>query len=351
MIKASTIDVPILADFIRAQNIDPNWLNMQLPIGRYHADDGLFIVCKRELTWLGRTMQQCMVAAERVLSTHQPPPPNYYGLKRKSLEASDQAPKRQVTMGPIESSHPPRNIQPRPIASSFQAVPLSMNSSSNMPGTIPVTGKKRGRPSKADKEAQARANSFRTMEYAPIIPAPAPVPVPAPAPTPTAAPVAAINIAPAREYIPSPGYEYSGSTTDIQGKKRGKLGEYSPTGSYLLPSPASAPDHRGPPEPVEQPSRTGSPRDHGGQSGDSRPSSYHHQPMQHPSPSPRQTHSTTPVQQANTLPPLKTDRPLEQYRPEAPRVDPIFPDRDRSRSGFDPMTRATPPIPPVANRG
>ncbi|KAI4601882.1 hypothetical protein KJ359_010748 [Pestalotiopsis sp. 9143b] len=326
MIKASTIDVSILAEFIRAQNMEQNWMNMQLPIGR--------------------TMQQCMGAAERVLSIHQHPPPSYYSMKRKSLEASEQPPKRQITMGPIESVHPPRNIQPRPIANNYHPAPLSMNSSSSVPvpGSMPVTGKKRGRPSKADKEAQARANSFRTMEYAPIIPAPAP--------TPAAAPMASINIAPPREYVPSPGYELSSGAADLQSKKRSKLGEYSPSGSYLLPSPASAPDHRVPLESAEQPRRTESPRDHGGgQLGDTRTSSYH-QPMQHPSASPRQTHATTPVQQPNTLPPLKTGPSHEQYRPEAPRVvDPIFPDRDRSRSGFDPMTRATPPVPPVANRG
>lgn len=37
MIKASTIDVSILAEFIRAQNMEQNWMNMQLPIGRYLA--------------------------------------------------------------------------------------------------------------------------------------------------------------------------------------------------------------------------------------------------------------------------------------------------------------------------
>jgi hypothetical protein len=289
-------------------------------------------------------MQQCMGAAERVLSIHQPPPPNYFNLKRKSLEAGEQPLKRQAAVAPIESAHPPRNIQPRPISSNFTPAPLNMSSSPNTPGTVLVTGKKRGSPSKADKEAQARANSFRTLEYAPITPAPAP------------APPAAINIAPQREYISSPSYEVTSNTSDVKGRKRGKLSgnENSPTaGYYPLASPASVPDTRGPPEPIDQSSRTESPRDHGGsQPADPRPSSFH-QPRQHPSPSPGQSH-TAPLQLPNTLPPIQSGScpPNEQYRPEQPRVvDPIFPDRDRSRASFDPMTRATPPAPPLTNRG
>lgn len=33
MIKASSVDVPLLAEFIRTHNIEQNWMFMQLPIG------------------------------------------------------------------------------------------------------------------------------------------------------------------------------------------------------------------------------------------------------------------------------------------------------------------------------
>ncbi|KAK9416198.1 hypothetical protein SUNI508_09778 [Seiridium unicorne] len=328
MIKASSVDVSLVAEFIKAHNIEQNWMNMQLPIV--------------SLTPAGRTMQQCMVAAERVLAVHQPQPPNFYSLKRKSLETSDQPLKRQATMAPIESAHPPRNIQPRPNSNGYAPAP-SINSSSSVPSTGTGTGKKRGRPSKADKEAQARANSFRTMEYAPITPAPAPAP----------APLAPISMAPQREYVSSPGYEVAGNTPEIKTVKRSKLSgnENSPTvGYYPLASPASLTDpSRGGTEPTEQPGLAQSPRDQGtGQPKDLRSSSFHPPPKHH-SPSPAQSQP-----QSNTLPPIQPGPrlPPEQYRPERPRaVDPIFPDRDRTRTGFDPISRSTPPTPPVANRG
>lgn len=33
MIKTSQIDIYVLIDFIKAQNIEPNWMHMQLPLG------------------------------------------------------------------------------------------------------------------------------------------------------------------------------------------------------------------------------------------------------------------------------------------------------------------------------
>jgi hypothetical protein len=40
MIKASSVDVSLLAEFIKAHNIEQNWMNMQLPIGMYSGDSG-----------------------------------------------------------------------------------------------------------------------------------------------------------------------------------------------------------------------------------------------------------------------------------------------------------------------
>lgn len=297
-------------------------------------------------------MQQCMGAAERVLAAHQPPPTNFYSLKRKSSgDAPEQPSKRLITIAQVDSTHPPRNIQPRPISNGY-APAGSINSSPSVPstgtGTGTGTGKKRGRPSKADKEAQARANSFRTLEYAPITPAPAPAP----------APSAPINMTTQRDYASSPSYEIAGGTAEMKGRKRGLGGiENSPTGGfYPLASPLSGKDiPRGGPEPVEQPSRTQSPREYGGgHPADLRPSSLH-PPLRHPSPLPAQPQPQS-LQQSNTLPPIQSGlqptASAEPYRPEHPRmIDPIFPDRDRSRSAFDQLSRSTPPAPPVANRG
>lgn len=302
-------------------------------------------------------MQQCMGAAERVLSVpHHQQPPNIYTLKRKSPgEAFEQPLKRSTIVSQVEPAQPPRNIQPRPISNGFAPV-VSTSNSPNVPntgmgtgtGTGTGTGKKRGRPSKADKEAQARANSFRTMEYAPITPAPAP-PV---------APLAPVSFAPQRDYASSPSYEIAGSTSDAKGRKRGKLGgiENSPTGAfYPLASPSSAKDiPRGVIESAEQPNQIHSPREYGGGHPATPRATSLHPPPRHPSPLPAQPLPQS-LQQSNTLPPIQSGprSSAESYRPEHLRVlDPIFPDRDRSRSAFDPISRATPPAPPpVANRG
>lgn len=296
---------------------------------------------------IGRTMQQCMGAAERVLSVHHPQPPNYFGLKRKSIEGSEQSLKRQAIMTPTEPSQPPRNIQPRPSANGFPPA-SSTNSSPSVPtgtgtGTATGTGKKRGRPSKADKEAQARAaNLYRTMEYAPITPAPA------------LAPLAPMSITPQRDYASSPGYEISGGTMEMK-VQRGKIrgNENSPIGSvYPLASPASVSDiPRGAPEPAEQYQQQ-SPRDYAARQPADPGSASNHSHFKRSSASPALNQAQS-LPESNTLPPIQASprHAPEQYKPEPPRViDPIFPDRDRSKSVFDPIPRATPPAQPLVNR-
>ncbi|KAI1858311.1 uncharacterized protein JN550_012761 [Neoarthrinium moseri] len=310
MIKASSVDVPVLAEFIKAHSVEQNWMFMQLPIGR--------------------NMYQCMGAVEKILPVHFPQPPNLSTLKRKSIgEQSDQPLKRQAIITPTEPNYPPRNIQPRPPANGYAAVPVSSPS-------VTSTGKKRGRPSKADKEAQARANYARSTEYAPITPAP----------------LAPAVFAPQREYASSPGYEIVTNPLDAKGKRRSQFGgnEMSPTsGGYPLASPASTTETpRALPEPMEQLRQTQSPRDRGGQPIDSK-SSTTRESMKYPS----QAQGQSPPQ-PNTLPPIQqAPHPTPESRgPDTLRViDPIFPDRDRSRSAFDPVARSTPPAPPaVINR-
>jgi hypothetical protein len=178
--------------------------------------------------FLGRNIRQCLRAAELMFNMHLPPP-TVPALKRKSFgDISEQLPKRQALSSPSEpqsyaasrsfGSHPvnqphhhlqpqsqlqipphlqhqpappslpqlqpqaqaqPVNIQPRPAPNGF-AVSPSTSSPRVSSSTLTGTGRKRGRPSKADREAWARANAPQQTAYAPITPAPI---APQPAPT------------------------------------------------------------------------------------------------------------------------------------------------------------------------
>ncbi|KAI1268561.1 hypothetical protein F5Y18DRAFT_234765 [Xylariaceae sp. FL1019] len=182
MIKASTIDVSILVDFIRLNNVNPNWMSMQLPGGR--------------------NMRDTIGAVDNMFHVKFPPPNVGEFGKRKSLnDIIEHPPKRHATMAPMEPSlAPARIIQPRPPPRGFTPTAPTTN---HLPA--PVAGKKRGRPSKADKEAQAQARAIyaRTTEYTPITPAPPPA-----------------TVQPKREYASSPGYEIASSVTDQNSKKR-----------------------------------------------------------------------------------------------------------------------------------
>ncbi|KAI5864653.1 hypothetical protein GGS23DRAFT_458185 [Durotheca rogersii] len=314
IIKVSTIDISTLVDFIKAHQVEPNWMSMQLPGGR--------------------NMNQCFGAVENMFQTKYAPP-TLSGFKRKSLsDPVDHPVKRQAMMAPLEPSIPPaRNIQPRPPNGFPSAVTVSG-------GPAPTTtGKKRGRPSKADKEAQARAVYSRSTEYAPITPAP----------------LAPIALQPQREYASSPGYEISSNPADQKSKKRGVLGAVdSPqqaSSSFPLTSPASATDTpRALPEPLDQVERaTLSPRDRASVSLDSRSPPLHpHLPQQD------QLQGLLHVQPRNQpLPYPSSPRTIQPYEPHRG-LDPIFPNRDRSRNANIPdQLKDAPPLPPVttvANR-
>ncbi|KAI1777733.1 hypothetical protein F4818DRAFT_324020 [Hypoxylon cercidicola] len=309
MIKVSTVDVSTLVGFIKAHQVEPNWMLMQLPSGR--------------------NMNQCFGAVENMFQTKLPPP-NLTNFKRKSLsDLIDHPAKRQAMMAPLEPPlAPARAIQPRLPPNGYpSAVPVTISP------PVTSTGKKRGRPSKADKEAQARA-VYSRLEYPPITPAPS-----APA---------ALQVQ--REYATSPGYEYSSNLNDQRPKKR--IGAIdSPrqaNNSFPLASPvASTTDTpRALPEPLEQVERaTLSPRDRGPAMLDSRspPLLPHMQPLQdspqgHPHLQPR----------TQPLPPF-SPRTTQAYEPHRS-VDPIFPNRDRSRNISDQLKDTPPPVTTVANR-
>ncbi|KAI1768787.1 hypothetical protein GGR53DRAFT_352905 [Hypoxylon sp. FL1150] len=316
MIKVSNVDISVLVEFIRAHRVEPNWMSMQLPGGR--------------------NMKQCHGAVESMFQT-QLPQPNF-SFKRKSVgDLGEHSAKRQAIMAPLEPSvAPARAIQPR--------LPLN----NGFPSTVPITysppvtstGKKRGRPSKADKEAQARALYSRLSEYPPITPAPS-------APT-------AVQVQ--RDYATSPRYEFSSNPSDQKPKKR--LGAIdSPqqaSGSFPLNSPlASTTDTpRALPEPLEQvEGATLSPRDRGPTLVDSRspPLLPHIQPPQdlpqgHPPLQPRAQPLPPPLPPFSPSP--RTPHPYEPHRG----IDPIFPNRDRSRNISDQPKDTPPPATTVANR-
>ncbi|KAF2962907.1 hypothetical protein GQX73_g10665 [Xylaria multiplex] len=258
------------------------------------------------------------------------PPPNIPvasvgGLgKRKSLgDLNEQSAKRHAfTAPPFEPTLAPvRTLQPRPPAANGFPLVTPITSTP----AVSTTGKKRGRPSKADKEAQARAAYSRTSDYLPITPA-----LPAPPPA-----------QPPREYASPPGYEMASSGADQSSKKRSRPTVVdSPrqvSGSLPLVSPASTTGTpRALPEPLEQIERTNmSPHDHSSVLVDSRSPPLAPLIQQHDQ---QQTHAQILPRPQTSLAPIQpSPRPAQTYEPYRP--DPIFPDRDRSRSMPDQVSR------------
>lgn len=299
MIKASSIDVSLLVDFIQTHHLEQNWFHMQLPVGR--------------------NLSQCMGAAEQLFPVQFPAPPNPTNLKRKSLgEISEEPTKRQAITTRTEPPLTQRNIQPRPPSAGY--APIAPAS-----GTPAVTasGKKRGRPSKADKEAQARAGFPRNI---------------------TPAPLAPLVLAPQRAYASSPRYEVSNGCADPRVKKHEMdLGEAPVAPPAYPPPPASSTGvPRALPEPMDQvEDRTRSPPERGPASTETRsPAVPPHRDIPHtqtqylpPHPLPQ---PNAPLYAAPRHPPLYSPQPMS-------RPDPIFPDRDRNRGVGGHMARKTPP--------
>ncbi|KAI0873061.1 hypothetical protein GGS24DRAFT_408003 [Hypoxylon argillaceum] len=310
ILKVSAIDVNTLVDFIKAHKVEPDWMLMQLPGGR--------------------NMKQCVGAVDNMFHVKfNPPSVGGSFSKRKSLgDLIDHPAKRQAIMTPFDQTHALiRPIQPRPPPPNGYPLPVAPISSTP---AVSATGKKRGRPSKADKEAQAQARAAysRTTEYPPITPAP-------PAPLPMAQPQ--------REYASSPGYEIVGTGADQPSKKRPRPTAIdSPrqiSGTFPLASPASATGTpRALPEPIEHTERTNmSPHDHSTAPVALRSPplapliQQHDQPQTHPHLLPRPQAPLVPIQPS----PRPAPAAYEPYRGP----DPIFPDRDRSRSMPDQVSR------------
>ncbi|RWA12905.1 hypothetical protein EKO27_g2195 [Xylaria grammica] len=287
-----------------------------------------FLLC-RVLMTIGRNMNQCVRAVDNMFQVKFPPPNIPIASigafsKRKSLGDLNEHPtKRQAITAPTfeHALAPVRALQPRPLVANGYPPVTSITSTP----TVSTTGKKRGRPSKADKEAQARAAYSRTADFPPITPAP-------PAPPPAQ---------PQREYASPPGYEIASSGAEQPSNKRSRPtiidSPRQASGSLPLVSPASTTGTpRALPESLEQIERTNmSPRDHSSVPVDSRspPLAPLVQQLDQP-----QNHSQIlPRPQAPLAPIQPSPRPAQTYEPYRP--DPIFPDRDRSRSMPDQVSR------------
>ncbi|KAI1641054.1 hypothetical protein F4809DRAFT_637178 [Biscogniauxia mediterranea] len=313
MIKVSTIDVHTLVNFIKAHNVEPNWMSMQLPGGR--------------------NMNQCLGAVDNMFQAKFPPP--NLTSKRKSLsDLVEHSAKRQAIIAPVEPPlAPARVIQPRPPPPNGYSPAPSIGNSPAATTTMTTTGKKRGRPSKADKEAQAQARAAysRPTEYAPITPAPL------------------APLQPQREFASSPGYEIAVDQNPRKRPRPNPVGSPRQPGSmFPLASPVSTTGTpRALPEPLEQVERANlSPHDRGSVPLDSRSPPLPPYLQQEPP----QAHAHL---QPRTQPPMPiqpTPRPPQVYdHYRGP--DPIFPDRDRSRSMPDQIPRENAPASPVVNRG
>ncbi|KAH7326394.1 hypothetical protein B0I35DRAFT_133817 [Stachybotrys elegans] len=154
MIKASSVDIDSLVFFIKSQGIEPDWMSMQLP--------------------LGRNMNQCVQVAERFgirsssssLKRRLSDSPHDYPAKRMSFSDSLDQPRPSPTKmshpGPTTaSSHVP--ILPRPPNGFHQGPPPP-------PPAAPVAPRKRGRPSRADK-AKRDLRPILPQQPVPLAPA------------------------------------------------------------------------------------------------------------------------------------------------------------------------------------
>lgn len=257
-------------------------------------------------------MHQCYGAVENMFRAKYPPP-NLTTLKRKSLgDLEHPAKKPANAAGPEPTVPGARVIQPRPPPNGLPPAAPSSGSTRS----LTASGKKRGRPSRADKEAQARAAyGGRTTDYPPI----------------TAAPLAPIAIQPHRDpFPPAPNYETVGPLSIDQRPKhhpRPSMSDSNPSsaGPYPIASPAStAGTPRAMPDPADHGEKPiTSPRDPGHLHSRSPPvlPRMYAPSSQPPTLSPIQSRGPPPppLQHMNKLP------PYEPYRVQ----DPIFPDRNR----------------------
>ncbi|KAG5950825.1 hypothetical protein E4U53_004351 [Claviceps sorghi] len=162
ILKSSDVSIEHLWQFIKANQIVPNWMNMQVP--------------------LGRSLSQCIKVVEQM--TDAPPgpkiPPAAHSgtihrcelLEHTSDDVSDRRRTNSSTPS-TSSSSIPIAIPPQPTTGHDQSLVSTFPSGHNRP-------KKRGRPSRADRAGghlhpnlppHLSSRSLSTTGYRPILPA------------------------------------------------------------------------------------------------------------------------------------------------------------------------------------
>ena len=131
MIKASRIDVDSLVRFIKYHKIEPDWMSMQIP--------------------LGRNMNQCMQFAEHIsvatTSLKRRPSDDYdHPSKRPAFSDMPEQPRPTSSPGILQPAVPSQTVN-----YSMQARVPNGTLESPPPPPAPMPAKKRGRPSRADK--------------------------------------------------------------------------------------------------------------------------------------------------------------------------------------------------------
>ncbi|KAI9167479.1 Oxidoreductase calM [Paramyrothecium foliicola] len=168
IIKASRIDVESLVHFIKYHNIEPDWMNMQIP--------------------LGRNMNQCMQFAEHISITtsslKRRPSSDDFGHPSKRLAFSDMPEQTRPTSSPgiLQPAPPP----PPPSYTAYttaHTTPSNGFIETSPQPPVPVMAKKRGRPSRADKAKR----DLRPLLPQHLAPRPPPGAAPPQVPSPPAA--------------------------------------------------------------------------------------------------------------------------------------------------------------------
>ncbi|EPE10325.1 hypothetical protein F503_05420 [Ophiostoma piceae UAMH 11346] len=194
MLKASQVEITAVVDFIKSRHIYPNWMEMELPRGnmgieapppalsqhhsqfrQYGSQPPAQQLSQQPLQQQVQPQQQHHrqqhMPQHRQHQQHpqeSPPPlsklPSLTAKRRPSTDSGDH-PNKRLAAASADVMHPipqPRTIQPRPTNGPVPNSPLFTAAAPPAARNVP---KKRGRPSRADKDAQARAAGNYPLAY------------------------------------------------------------------------------------------------------------------------------------------------------------------------------------------
>ncbi|KAB5570360.1 hypothetical protein GE09DRAFT_705607 [Coniochaeta sp. 2T2.1] len=267
MIKVSHMDVGTLVDFVKYHDIAPDWMEMQLPGGRnirqcLRAAELMFdmhlpppsvpSLKRKSFEDISEQLPKRQAVQSPLEVQVYPPSRSFgsHGVTPTQHQYQVQAQQQPQQLLQHQSHMPPHtqhaapatalpqlqpqpqaqpvNIKPRPPPNGFAASPSTSspivfkNTTSSTVNKITTsarkpnpTGRKRGRPSKADREAWARANPAQPAGYTPITPAPL-----APQPSPSQPQATSYSPIP----VGAPAYQFStGPSSDPMPRSMGDL--------------------------------------------------------------------------------------------------------------------------------